>query len=342
MILATPYHVANQYLSKLHILCTDAPYKYLQLDNCFFELTSYANDETFLDKNAGYTFEPDRFIPDFRNTFSPSAFLSKGQIILLQGLLNRPAKHQKEYYWEDAYRVEYYPNFTELFAFDRLSAKMYMVWANKTNSSEGIVGDMYAFDKVTDFLNAPSLKGKVIAGQFGGGLTPSKGTGVANIIYNGICLCVASPEGLELQYYFSPHETLRDRAQPMFDGPQSKTLNSNLFDENTKAVYLSDMWLVIDKNNDVYRVTASSSSLGKIYASIPKECGAVTAVGMSTKQSTMIVATYNESSTAKHKGSVIFIDKDSGKTYVYKNVIDRCVSLDGANSHSYFDYGDGR
>ena len=77
---------------------------------------------------------------------------------------------------------------------------------------------------------------------------------------------------------------------------------------------------------------------------LPFYCGKIVSINSSAMQSLLVVATYNEKSSEELKGSVIFIDMQTKKQTVYKNVIHKCVSILSCNADPYGweGYGDGK
>lgn len=341
---------ANLYYFYLYILSEESEYPSIQTDNVYFRLNGYQNNEAFLE--SGYDFKPTSMLytaggvgPD-----RPFLFVSNNQLVMMHDYrLYRPAKHKKEYKWKNAYTYTQVPKLTFAFVHDELTDKIYYACPEIANVSEGTLGDSFTFDAIYDIKDSPSLSGKTVLGST---YTDYKTEVIINgedgekkeyITHLGIDLCLVSPLGLEFYQYYESQADIEEYP-PHFDTQGIKTIATDLFSEDSKLIFTDTDWYVTS-GNVIYTVIKNTGEI-KTYATLPEECGEITSIKNSIRGKSFVITTYNPNSTSDNKGSIIFIDKESKKQFVYKDVIHRCVDSLPANAPGVNtgvgDDGDGR
>ncbi len=275
-------------------------------DGSTFMPKAILSAESFVDKESGYTFNPETAIITRKDVLF---LISDGKAIMYnKGLLYRPAVHDKEYYWD--YPIASAYGDPIFFAYDRLSQKYYALKQGE---------DKYAYDTVWELRNSPNFTGKHIVSA----LT------VAN---KAEYVCAADEEGLHL-YEFYVHYPVT-----YVDCVANNTLPVSGAGADTKAVIVNknDWYFFI--GNKVYTSPVKLPQLSE-YLTIPEEYGKVTAVSVSAREKRLAVATYNENSDSEMKGSILFIDIATKEITAYKNSIHKCVSCLAANESTNRNYG---
>ncbi len=277
------------------------------------------SEDIYVDAGAGYGFNPEFCSADMTGKLF---FISNGQFISYnKGLLYRPAKHDKEYYW--SHPLSSNNGLSFYWVYDELSHKYYAIKSFANNPELGIVGDTNAYDEVVEIENSPDLSKQQILGVF-------------SIIRQASFVCSASSDGLHIHSFKSDGMT-----SFAYDG--EVLLSVIGADADTKVVLVKNLDWFFVIGNKVYTSPKDMPVLSE-FMTIPEEYGKVTAVSVSGRQSRLVVATYDENASAEMKGSILLIDIATKEITAYKHVIHKCVSCVGANettSPMYGDIGDG-
>lgn len=290
-------------------------------ENATFIPNKTVSNSSFADQDAGYVFAPEFTITDRPgNVF----FISQGKLInYIKGVLYRPAKHKKEYYWSDP--IWSPSGVSHIFVFDRNTQKYYVLKPQPNVPAEGIIGDPYAYDRVVDIQNFPDLTGHTIIGNSSEYVNPND---LATII-------TADPEGINMI------KISYDFANENGQFVEQITLPASGADADTKALLTSQDWY-FTMGNKIYTSPVLLPALNS-FIDIPAEYGKIVGISCSAMKTQLVVTTYDSGSTEQMKGSVIFIDIQSRKMTPYKNVIHKCTSILGCNSDPWgFEYGDGK
>ena len=291
-------------------------------ENATFIPNNIVNTSCFVDQESGYVFAPE-FAP--LNRQGNQFFISQGKFISYnKGLLYRPAKHGKDYYWSDP--VWSQAGYPHMFVFDKLSQKYYTIQSQPNVPEEGIVGDSYAYDKVVVITDCPSFEGHTIIGTMAEYAAPWDDATIVTASSNGITL-------IKISYAYSTGES-------KCGSPVVLPLAG--VDSDSKALLVGKDWYFA-VGNKIYTSPVLLPTLAD-FVTIPEDCGKIVSMNSSAMQSLLVVATYNEKSSEELKGSVIFIDMQTKKQTVYKNVIHKCVSILSCNADPYGweGYGDGK
>lgn len=312
----------DDYFWSINILTTEGENPVIMTENATFIPTATVNSSNFTDQTAGYVFAPE-FVQNNRqgNVF----FISQGQFIsYTKGLLYRPSKHNKDYYW--SYPVWSQAGNSHMFVFDQLSKKYYIIKPQPNVPAEGIIGDNYAYDRVVEIKNCPNFNEQTIIGNY-----PEYANGK-----DYATIATASSSGINLTQlsYISASE----------DGnvESSVTLPVSGADSDSKAIIVTKTWY-FSVGNAIYTSPILLPTLTK-FIDIPTEYGKIMNIKQSALESQLVVTTYDKNSPEELKGSVIFIDIQTKKTTIYPHVIDKCVSIMSCNSDGFGwgDYGDGK
>lgn len=273
------------------------------------------SEDNYVDAGAGYEFNPEFCSADLRGNLF---FISNGQFISYsKGLLYRPAKHEKEYYW--SYPLSSNNGLAFYWVFDKLSHKYYVIKSITNNPELGIVGDANAYDEVVPVVDSPDLSGQQILGTF-------------SIMNQANFVCTVNSEGIRI------HSFTNDRMLS-FKYNGATLLPVVGADANTKALLVKNLDWFFFIGNEVYTSPKDMPELAG-YMTIPSEYGKVVAVSASGRQSRLVVATYDEEASGEEfKGSILLIDIETKKITPYKHVIHKCVSCVGANETNNPNYG---
>lgn len=281
----------------------------------FLPLTLISEDN-YVDAEAGYEFNPEFCSADLTGNLF---FISNGQFISYsKGLLYRPARHEKEYYW--SYPLPSNNGLAFYWVFDKLSHKYYAIKSITNNPELGIVGDANAYDEVVPVVDSPDLSGQQILGTF-------------SIVRQASFVCTANQEGIRI------HEFSNDDTMLSFKYDGATFLPVSGADADTKVLLVKNLDWFFFIGNQVYTSPKDMPVLSD-FMTIPAEYGKVVAVSASGRQSRLVVATYDENASSEFKGSILLIDIETKKIIPYKHTIHKCVSCAGANETTNPNYGD--
>jgi len=281
---------------------------------------------TGLITNSSFMFEGDSFNPTdgvIMATGSPY-FISNGKIYSYNSsLLYRPAKHDKEYKW--SHPASYY-NF--VFAFDELSKKYYILKNQINDPAQGLISDSYALDRVIEIDNQPSYEGQTIIAQ-------SVGTDADAHV-----LSLALGESgkinlITLQYIdFRKEEDGNPeiKEQGMLKSFESLPLAG--VDANTRGILVGSDWYFI-VGNKVYTSPVLKPQLADL-VTLPTGLGEPVAVAVSSKETHLIIATYDRNSSLENKGSFVIVDLTTKEITEHRNVMGKCVVAKGFDANPWF------
>lgn len=273
------------------------------------------SEGNFVEQSAGYKFNPEACISDRRGNIY---FFSNGQCMFYtKGLLYRPAKHDKEYYWTNPIAANTGESF--LWVYDQLSHKYYAIRALKNNPELGIVGDSRAYDDVIEIKDSPDLSGQAI--------TYTGWTSTKHFV------CTAGQGKIQI------HNFTRDYTADTFTYDGGVELSASGIDTDTKTLLVKNMDWFFFAGNKIYTSPVEMPKIAD-FMTIPDEYGKVTAVSASGRGERLVVATYDENATSEMKGSILLIDVATKKLTAYKHCMYKCVSCLGANETTDPNYGD--
>lgn len=300
-----------------------------------FGLTGIISSSNFADQISGMSFKPESVMRDPRGEFF---FVSEGKVIsYTKGLLYRPAKHTKEYYW--SHPVTFPSNPSCGFFFDNISKKYYYL---QPMMSDMTLYDQFALDEVIEYQNNRYFGDESIIGS---GSSSSSSADYLENTTNVTVVSAANGNIYLTEYnYFVRYNS---NWSPEVETKECKALDPlplSGANADSKALLLKTNWYVT-AGSSIY---TSPKLLPKFtpFADISEEeYGKINNITTSAQGSLLVVTTYKEDSPEEMKGSVILIDIQSKKQYPYKNVIHRCVSIQSANAHAMdypFPAGDGK
>jgi hypothetical protein len=301
------YFVAGYLKWSIITICKNSKYPSFVIDGETFMPVTTLSEASFSNRTIGYKFNPEEAVFDMLGNLF---FISNGQVIGYQsGLLYRPAKHLKNYSW--AYpMVSNQPYYYFLYVYDKLSHKYYAIKPYETNNAAGMVADSKAYDDVADITNSPDLSSQNIIGAL-------------SILNKANIVCTTDNQGIHL-YQFS------NDAAKSFQCTGENTLPISGADANSKVVIANNVDYYFVINNKIYTSPIDLPALSE-YLTLPTEYGKITSANLSAKNTMLIVTTYDESSSEKLKGSVIFINIKTKQMTIRKNCINKCVSILAAN-----------
>lgn len=285
-------------------------------DGTTFLPITLVSEDNYIDKSAGYTFNPEYCTSDMQKNVY---FISDGKFVFYtKGLLYRPAKHKKDYYWSHPMPSNVgYPFF---WVYDELSHKYYVIQSIKNNPSLGIVGDSKAYDDVIEIKDSPDLSGQNIIDAF-------------YVMRKAQFVCSADNQGIHIHSFSGNYSS----TSYTYDGESLLPVSGA--DADTKALLVKDLDWYFFVGNKIYTSPVEMPKLAE-YMTIPDEYGKVTAVGVSGRNSRLLVATYDENATSDLKGSILLIDIETKTITARKHCINKCVSCLGANETTNPNYGD--
>ncbi|WP_294080093.1 PKD-like family lipoprotein [Proteiniphilum sp. UBA5384] len=309
----------GNYFWSMTIITKEGSYPVTSTNNGTFLPSTLVSEENFMDKNSGYVFQPEKYDV---NPYGHEVFVSDGKLVFYgSGLLYRPAKHEGNYYWSHI-RGTYDPY--TLWAFDKLSRKFYFVSPKQNDPISGTIAEVNAYDRVIPITDSPTIR----ENEYFIGFSKNSRTNM-----NGLSAYTASNEGINIHRY-----EFDDDPKSNY-GINHRFLGSTLLpvigaNQDTKCVSLeNDCFFGI--GNKIYTTPTELPTLSE-FITIPPEYGAIIHLGLSTNETRLIVATYNPNSTAEKKGSVLFVDTHNKRiTETFKEEIDECISILGANADVY-------
>lgn len=311
-----------------YFLTHDADHPGIVTNTTTFTPLYVLNNGSFVDQAGGYEFNPECAFTGqgHKSTY----FISNGQFILYtNGKLYRPAQHLQDYYWSHPAAGASMATFA--WVFDELSKKVYTIQAYSAGDEIlGVIPNANAWDKVVEPEDNPVIEEPVIT------ITDTYGG-----THKGNVFC-AAPDGLHI-YSFTKTWQKED---PAFVAKNEYPLPNGL-DENTAYALGStgsaNYYLFYNSGNDIYKnytfnigapilVSDKLSALG---------LGNVEKIAVSAMGKRLIVVLYDESSPEERKGSVVFLDINTGEvTHTFPHILHHCVTAFGGNdSTSAFGYG---
>lgn len=307
----------EDYYYTMYIITSEGENPVIVTDNGAFMPTSLINNSSLI--YEGEDFKPMEGIGMLTGDI---CFLSNGKLMSYSsGLLYRPGKHDKKYNW-----THIASSYSYIYAFDELTKKFYIL-KNQINDPEaGLVMDRYAYDRVVEIQDQPSYEGQSIIQQM---------VNRSHVMY----LATAGNNQVNLmkfEYIDSQKATETLPALNEYGHVQEiNTLPLPDAGEKTKGVLVAenDWYFVV--GNKVY---TSPVLLPKIsdFVTLPDGLGEVTAVGISSKETQLIIATYDENSANENKGSFVIIDLMSKQMTIHKNVMSKCVVVKGYDANPWF------
>ncbi|MEG2339334.1 MAG: PKD-like family lipoprotein [Odoribacter sp.] len=300
----------KDYFWTINILTTEGETPVIITENATFIPNQTISSNSFVDQSAGNVFAPEFVITDRR---SSTYFISQGKFIsYTKGLLYRPAKHNKDYYW--SYPIWSPSGVAHMFVFDQTTQKYYVIKSQPNVPEEGIIGDPYAYDRVVEIKQFPDLTGHTIIGNSSVYVKPQDEATVVTANTEGINM-------IKIAYNFNSEAG---------KFVEKITLPVSGADSDTKAVLITQDWY-FSIGNKIY---TSPTLLPKLtpFIDIPTEYGKIVNINCSAMKTQLVVTTYDSNSTNELKGSVLFIDIQTKKMTIYKNVIHKCVSILSCNS----------
>lgn len=307
------------------IICTTekGEYPVIVTNNYTFSATTLINTASFLDKDAGYVFSPEYTVAEF----DILCFITQGGLsVYLGGFLYRPSKHEESYYWSNPIGSTW--EYHYICVFDEISKKYYMITPQEDIPEEGIIGDPYAYDKVLPITGFPSLEGHTVIGivQTSGNTSSEK------------YACITADDNRINIFPFSCTDT-----ETPGDYLDNEKFTSELTgaDEKTKVVASANDWY-FGVGNEIHTSPMLLPTLS-LFMTIEPELGVITDIKLSANNKVLVAALYNASGSSELKGSLVYIDISTKEQTIYKNIMDRCVSLLSCNSDPYgWEMGDGK
>ena len=307
----------KDYYYTMYIITSEGENSVIVTDNAAFMPTSLIN-------NSSLIYQGENFMPTegIGMLTGDVCFLSNGKLMkYASGLLYRPAKHDKDYYWSHTVSAYNY-----IYAYDELSKKFYIL-KNQINDPEaGLVMDQHAYDRVVEIQDQPSYEGQTILCQM---------VNRSHIMY----MATAGNNQVNLmkfEYIDSRKGTETLPALNEYGHVQEMiTLQLADADKNTKGVLVAEKDWYFVVGNKVYTSPVLLPKLSD-FVTLPSDLGEVTSVGLSSKGTQLIIATYDANSTEKYKGSFVLVDLMSKKLTVHKNVMSRCVVAKGYDANPLF------
>ena len=312
-------HISSlgDYYYTFYVITTQGENPVIMTDNGAFMPTALINEHSFV-------YEGDRFNPtDAISMLTGDVYyLSNGKLYSYNsGLLYRPGKYDKEYYWSNPATAYSY-----VYAFDELSKKFYILKNQIDDPALGLVRDPYALDRVVEIKNQPSYEGKVIL---------CKSVSREHTMY------LATTEAGKIDLLTFEYIDFREATEedPAIS-EEGHVLESNSFalpsaDKNTKGVLVGEKDWYFAAGNKVYTSPVLKPQLTE-FVTLPDDIGVPVAMAPSSKETQLIIATYDAGSAKEYKGSFVLIDLLTKEITVHRNVMGKCVVAKGYDANPWF------
>lgn len=259
--------------------------------------------------------------PDGDKTFSPSAFytganqffISDGQLVAYnEGILYRPA-HLGDVRLASWLNTPASLQNQSLVVFDLVRHSFLYLQSQEDDPLNGIIGDSYTYDRVVDFE--------------GSDLTSAQEMIVEGGADGRELLKVITRDGNNLNFYtftFDISGADPDNKPVMVRDAQ---IPVNGLNENVQAVLYGKTWYIL-AGNTIYKSPILLPSLSKV-KDIPENLGEVKSFNICANGDKIIVATYQPDSPAANKGSVYFLNSETGDILEpgYPNVTGEAITI---------------
>lgn len=334
------YGAINDYAWTIACITEEGEYPVIFTENRSFMPNTLINASSYADQNGNYDFKPETI---FYNRGGESFFMSEGRVVpYISGLLYRPSQFQGEYQmtnpiWATTSAAGWF------YTFDELSKKYYLVTPQEDVPEEGIIGDQYAYDKVSPIGGFPALTGHTVL------VAPNEGQ--TSYPFENLTVATAGDDAIHL-VSFSYHvgfdgnastdpenpDYQRDPNGTKFDGMITLG-NSAGADENSRGIFTGNDWYFSIGNRILTAPKLLVTDLTP-FVEIPAEYGGITDMTISAAGKYIVVSTYNEASAEEYKGSLILVDMQTKEMVFHPNIMHRCVSILSCNADG-FGWGDG-
>ena len=307
----------NDYFYTMYIITEEGENPVIVTNNGSFMPTALIN-------NSCLMFDEESFQPEEGLIMMTGdiCFVSNGKLHTYNsGLLYRAGKHDKEYYWSHMASV-----YTYIYVYDELSHKFYILKNQINDPAAGLISDPYAYDRVVEIEGQPSYEGQTIIYQT---VTQEQKMYMAMAQEGHINL-------ITLAYIDNQEETENEPARFEYGYVEGEVdLPLSEADENAKGVLVAENDWYFVAGNKVYTSPLLLPEL-KEFVTLPGGIGEVTAIAVSSKETSLIIATYDEGSTEEYKGSFVLLDLASKEMTVHKNVMGKCVVAKGYDANPWF------
>lgn len=317
---------------KTYLLTKEGTFPAMLTNTGTFSYKGGINAGNFIDQGSGYIFAPTNMIVDPRSNMY---IVSEGKFIYyIEGLLYRPSKHRKDYYW--TYSLSWPQMVSCALALDKNTQKFYYIASQETIPTEGIIGDSYALDKVIEFKDSPTFNNENIAGNI---TAYSYGEDYMSI--ESSITIISSSNG---QFHFNEYAYWEDytkgTSEAKFKGRNSISVTGA--NNNSKALLVGSN-CYFTAGNKIY--TSPQVQLKEVspFIDVPAGFGDIVELAPSAGGSRLLVTTYDSMSSKEKKGSLFIIDIATKEIISYTNSIHKCVSILSANTDPQgWGYGDGK
>ncbi len=308
----------SDYFWTIYVTTKDCEYPFIQTENATFMANYLVSSNNFMDKDKGYSLNPDEF---YISRSGATVFVSGGKTIFLtSGVLYKPAKYLKDYFFTNVT-----PNAmnTYAIAFDKIGKKLCKLEPIEDNISQGIFGDKYSMDQVTEFDNSADFQSRKI----GYIVEPS-----STIKSPSFRIVSSSSQGIHFDRFSIGTDKIQTRT------PEC-VLQIAGADENTRVLpapngYSPSSWY-FSIGSKIYSSPDLLPALTE-FAAIPSSLGAITDMKLSAKATELVVSTYNAGSTNSYKGSLVIINIVSKKMTIYENVMHKPISILAADANPWW------
>ena len=186
----------------------------------------------------------------------------------------------------------------------------------------------YALDRVVEIDGQPSYDGQTL-------ITQSVGTDADAHI---LSLALAESGKINLislryiNFRAAEDEAPEIKEQGILNASESLSLAGA--DANTRGILVGQDWYFV-VGNKVYTSPVLMPQLADL-TTLPDGLGVPVAVAVSSKETHLIIATYDASSSHENKGSFALVDLTTKEVKVYRNVMGKCVVAKGFDANPWF------
>lgn len=294
----------------MYFAAREGEYSLIQTNTLTFSPTATLTADSYIGGNPdNYTFAPTYFY-----TGASKFFTSNGQLIgYNEGLLYRPA-HLGDHKLAPWLSAPAALQNMALVVFDETTHRFLYLQSQEDDPLNGIIGDSYTYDKIIDF-EGQELTGaeeEIVAGG------PDGWDPIMKVI---------TRDNNGLHFYTLTFDM--SGADPQYKPVMTRDTYISIagVNANTRAIMNGKTWYILI-GNTIYKSPILIPELTKV-KDIPEELGEVRAFNICDNGDKIIVATYQPDSQNEMKGSVYFLNSETGEILEpgYPNVTGEAVSI---------------
>ena len=144
--------------------------------------------------------------------------------------------------------------------------------------------------------------------------------------------CAAGNRCLYIDFREEKDEKPEIREQGILKSSESLSLAG--VDANTRGILIGSDWYFV-VGNKVYTSPVLKPQLTEL-VTLPTGLGSPVAVAASSKETHLIIATYDSNSSHENKGSFVEVELTSKEVKTHRNVMGKCITAKGFDANPWF------